>query len=161
MTPDDGWAWEIAKTCYHSCDGMWHEGISHLAQTHLTVEPFMIATNRNLGSAHPLYKLLKPHCEGTALINYGASELLIARDGDVDQMFSADLVALYPLITSEVSQPSCGTNPDPTRRLITVTASRFGTLREWPLRVRVRVRARNVCEARPRDAPVKAAKRRV
>ncbi|CAM9284618.1 unnamed protein product [Choristocarpus tenellus] len=102
MTPDDGWAWQIAKLCYHSCDGMWHEGICHLGQTHLTVEPFLVATNRHFSNRHPIYKLLKPHLEGTAFINHSASNSLIEKDGSVDDMFSADVVALHPTITSEV-----------------------------------------------------------
>ncbi|CAM9187044.1 unnamed protein product [Choristocarpus tenellus] len=102
MTPDDGWAWQIAKLCYQSCDGMWHEGISHLGQTHLTIEPFLVATNRHFSDRHPIYKLLKPHMEGSAFINDAASGVLIEKDGTVDNLLGADIEAIYPVITSEV-----------------------------------------------------------
>ena len=39
--------------------------VSHLGRTHLFIEPFVIATERQLGENHPLRLLLRPHFEGT------------------------------------------------------------------------------------------------
>lgn len=35
----------------------------------------LVAVNRQLPKEHPIYDLLKPHLEGTALINWGAQNV--------------------------------------------------------------------------------------
>ena len=49
--------WDKAKTAVQIADGNYHEAVSHLGQTHLVVEAFIMATNNQL-SGHPVYTLL-------------------------------------------------------------------------------------------------------
>ncbi len=86
FTPHDGDSWLIAKTVVEIADGNYHEAISHLAQTHLFVDPFVVATRRNLASNHPLNLLLVPHFEGTLYINNLAQEYLISAGHGVDRL---------------------------------------------------------------------------
>jgi len=84
FTPEDGAGWLIAKTIVEIADANYHETISHLGRTHLFVEPFIIATHRNLAPAHPLHRLLMPHFEGTLSINDAAHRFLLHPRGAVD-----------------------------------------------------------------------------
>lgn len=52
-----------------------HEVVSHLGNTHLVLEGPMVALHRQLPKAHPIYVLLEPHVEGTAIINWGAQDV--------------------------------------------------------------------------------------
>ncbi|NJO80678.1 MAG: lipoxygenase, partial [Cyanobacteria bacterium RM1_2_2] len=54
-------SWNYAKLCVQIADANHHEMISHLCYTHLVMEPFAIATARQLGKNHPLGLLLRPH----------------------------------------------------------------------------------------------------
>jgi arachidonate 15-lipoxygenase len=82
------WAWNIAKTTVQIADANYHELISHLGLTHLLIEPFAIATQRQLASAHPLGVLLRPHFEGTLLINDLAQKFLIGEKDPVDELLA-------------------------------------------------------------------------
>eukprot|EP00177_Eucheuma_denticulatum_P008352 GFKZ01015190.1.p1 GENE.GFKZ01015190.1~~GFKZ01015190.1.p1 ORF type:complete len:644 (-),score=90.51 GFKZ01015190.1:154-2085(-) len=86
--------WAIAKMAVNQNDATHHELVAHLGRTHLLVEPFVIATMRQLSSTHPLHVLLKPHFEGTIFINDTASNNLVAPGGDVDQIFAGDITAV-------------------------------------------------------------------
>ncbi|MEM8719800.1 MAG: lipoxygenase family protein [Cyanobacteria bacterium P01_G01_bin.39] len=91
-TPQDGqWSWLIAKTIVQIADANYHELISHLGRTHLLIEPFVIATARELAPNHPLGILLRPHFEGTLFINDAATVGLINPEGIVDATLSASL----------------------------------------------------------------------
>jgi arachidonate 15-lipoxygenase len=81
-------AWKIAKTIVQIADANHHELISHLGLTHLLIEPFAIATARQLASEHPLSILLSPHFEGTLLINDLAQKLLIGTGQPVDELLA-------------------------------------------------------------------------
>jgi arachidonate 15-lipoxygenase len=78
FTPLDGDNWMTAKTVLQMADSNYHELISHLAQTHLFIEPFVLATNRCFTDNHAVKVLLKPHLQGTILINYGAHKKFIS-----------------------------------------------------------------------------------
>lgn len=91
FTPDDGYNWLIAKTIVSIADGNYHEAVAHLGRTHLFVEPFVIATHRQLAPNHPLYLLLLPHFEGTLAINYMARGHLVNKGGAVDRLFGGTL----------------------------------------------------------------------
>lgn len=92
ITPSTGAdAWMMAKTIVQIADANFHEAVSHLARTHLLVEPFVIATHRQLPATHPLFKLLVPHFQGTLAINHAAYEFLIAPKGGVDELLSSTI----------------------------------------------------------------------
>ena len=76
--------WMTAKTVLQMADSNYHELISHLGQTHLFIEPFVVATNRCFSNIHPVRLLLKPHLEGTALINYFAAHKLLAPESPLN-----------------------------------------------------------------------------
>jgi arachidonate 15-lipoxygenase len=83
-------AWDKAKTAVQIADGNYHEAVSHLGQTHLVVEAFIMATQNQL-SGHPVAKLLQPHFEGTLFINNAAQSALIAPGGTVDAIFGGTI----------------------------------------------------------------------
>lgn len=49
------------------------------------VEPFVIATNRQLSAIHPIYKLLQPHFRDTMFINALARQTLINAGGILEK----------------------------------------------------------------------------
>lgn len=53
--------------------------------THAVMEPFVIATNRQLSVTHPVYKLLQPHYRDTMTINALARQTLINAGGIFEQ----------------------------------------------------------------------------
>jgi len=83
-------AWDKAKTAVEIADGNYHEAVSHLGQTHLVVEAFIMATNNQL-SGHPVATLLSPHFEGTLFINNAAQSKLIAPRGAVDAILAGTI----------------------------------------------------------------------
>ena len=52
--------------------------------THAVIEPFVIATNRQLSVLHPINKLLDPHFHNTMNINALARQILINASGVVE-----------------------------------------------------------------------------
>ncbi|MBW4674280.1 MAG: lipoxygenase [Desmonostoc geniculatum HA4340-LM1] len=90
VTDTDADTWMTAKNIVQMADSNYHELVSHLARTHLVVEPFIVATNL-LPDNHNLRNLLKPHLEGTVLINYGAHTTLIAPGGGVDELLASSI----------------------------------------------------------------------
>ncbi|MEM8829903.1 MAG: lipoxygenase family protein [Cyanobacteria bacterium P01_G01_bin.19] len=85
------WSWLIAKTIVQIADANYHELISHLGRTHLLIEPFIIATARELAPNHPVGILLRPHFQGTLFINNAATVGLINKEGIVDATFGSTL----------------------------------------------------------------------
>jgi hypothetical protein len=51
--------------------------IAHTLNPHAVIEPFVIATNRELSVLHPIHKLLHPHFRDTMNINACAWQNLI------------------------------------------------------------------------------------
>ena len=91
-TPEEEqWSWLIAKTIVQIADANYHELISHLGRTHLLIEPFVIATERELAPNHPLGILLRDHFQGTLFINNAATVGLINKNGIVDATFGGTL----------------------------------------------------------------------
>ena len=72
--------WLFVKSCVTTADSNIHEWCSHLGDTHLTMEPHIIAIYNTLRKAkHPLYTFLKPLGKDTLLLNcklYHLSEIL-------------------------------------------------------------------------------------
>lgn len=57
-------------------------------RTHAAVEPYVIATNRQLSVIHPIYRLLRPHFRYTMDINALARLILINGGGIIESSFS-------------------------------------------------------------------------
>ncbi|KAG0619453.1 hypothetical protein M758_4G141400 [Ceratodon purpureus] len=82
------WLWELAKAHVSSCDSSYHEVISHYLRTHACIEPFIIATNRQLSVLHPVHRVLVPHYKNTLDINGAARKALVNAGGIIEYYFT-------------------------------------------------------------------------
>jgi arachidonate 15-lipoxygenase len=98
------WAWNAAKTVVASADDNHHEIISHLARTHLFVEPFIVATHLALPDHHPVSLLLRPHFEGTIFINWSAVHFLVSKGGGVDQLQAGTITSDLKVAAEALTQ---------------------------------------------------------
>ncbi|KAK7306731.1 hypothetical protein VNO77_44687 [Canavalia gladiata] len=84
------WLWRLAKAHVLAHDSGYHELVSHWLRTHCAVEPFIIATHRQLSAMHPIYRLLHPHLRYTMDINSLARQVLISANGVIESSFSTN-----------------------------------------------------------------------
>uniref|UniRef100_A0ACD5WB13 Uncharacterized protein n=1 Tax=Avena sativa TaxID=4498 RepID=A0ACD5WB13_AVESA len=82
------WLWKLAKAHVLAHDSGYHQLVSHWLRTHCCVEPYIIATNRQLSRMHPIYRLLHPHFRYTMQMNAKSRSGLINADGIIEQTFS-------------------------------------------------------------------------
>eukprot|EP01006_Ploeotia_vitrea_P046781 TRINITY_DN67061_c7_g1_i3.p1 TRINITY_DN67061_c7_g1~~TRINITY_DN67061_c7_g1_i3.p1 ORF type:complete len:694 (-),score=76.91 TRINITY_DN67061_c7_g1_i3:202-2004(-) len=75
-TRDDA-RWMVAKYLTNLAAGIRHELFDHLFRSHIVVESVVVATMRQLPSAHPVFRLLHPHFLFTTEINDFARSHLI------------------------------------------------------------------------------------
>ena len=81
------WLWRFAKAHVLAHDAGYHQLVSHWLSTHCAVEPYVIATNRQLSAMHPIYRLLQPHFRYTMEINASARSTLIDAGGIIESTF--------------------------------------------------------------------------
>ncbi|KAL0421537.1 UNVERIFIED_CONTAM: Lipoxygenase 6, chloroplastic [Sesamum latifolium] len=88
------WIWKLAKAHVCSNDAGVHQLVNHWLKTHACMEPYIIATHRQLSSMHPIYKLLHPHMRYTMEINALARQSLINGGGIIEACFSPGKYAM-------------------------------------------------------------------
>lgn len=86
-TPRDGLDWLLARTVAQNADFTLSTLAHHLARVHLGLEPFAMATARQLGEAHPIGRLLRPHLRHLLGQDELSRRLLLGPGGAVERLF--------------------------------------------------------------------------
>jgi arachidonate 15-lipoxygenase len=96
---DDQQDWFYAKLCVQIADGNHHEMTTHLCRTHFAMEPFAVATARQLAEAHPLSILLAPHFRFLIANNHLGRLQLVNPGGRVDDILAGSLAESLSIAT--------------------------------------------------------------
>ncbi|CAL4941465.1 unnamed protein product [Urochloa decumbens] len=88
LSADKFTAWDLAKAHAAANDTSKNNFVIHWLNVHATMEPFVIATNRQLSALHPVHKLLKPHFRNTLHVNAVARQIIFGsgdrrKNGDI------------------------------------------------------------------------------
>lgn len=89
--PDDGWGWRIAMLYFEAADVAFNSACGHVLRTHLSMEPFCMATPRQLSRDHKVRVLLEPHTRYTLAANSGAYDSFIDRTKTYYDFYSGTL----------------------------------------------------------------------
>jgi arachidonate 15-lipoxygenase len=95
--------WLFAKFCVQVADANHHEMSTHLCRTHFAMEPFAIATARQLAASHPLNLLLRPHFRFMLANNDLGRKRLINQSGPVDDLLAGTLDESLALVADAYS----------------------------------------------------------
>lgn len=76
--------WERVKRIFRCNYFVFGEVTTHLSETHLNIEQYIVPIRRNLLNS-PIARLLLPHFYGTTAVNMAANEILLADDGLVQK----------------------------------------------------------------------------
>ncbi|XP_055894547.1 allene oxide synthase-lipoxygenase protein-like isoform X2 [Biomphalaria glabrata] len=90
--------WTLVKMWYNNADSAHQQALTHLGFTHLLMESFSLATQRNLSHSHPVYKILAPHFLNIIAINSLAVSELVSDGGWVDQTMNYGNKGMYALV---------------------------------------------------------------
>jgi arachidonate 15-lipoxygenase len=74
-----GAGWKLAKLYFEVADQNAHFGCGHVHRTHFVIEPFCMATARQLSFQHPVHLLLQPHIRYTLATNNSAYKYFLDR----------------------------------------------------------------------------------
>ncbi|BDS15341.1 lipoxygenase family protein [Aureispira anguillae] len=101
-TPQDP-EWGRIKRIFRCNYFLFGEVETHLSETHLNIEQYIIPIRRNLLN-NPIARLLLPHFYGTTDVNMAANEILLSADGLVQKCS-----ALTPKSVKKISRTAFGT----------------------------------------------------
>lgn len=98
-SPKDGWSWRLARSHAQAAANARSGMVSHLALTHLLIEPIAMCVYRNLAPAHPVRNFLQTHIVNTLHINGSAVESLINKDQFVDRMVGSEVTSSHAMLS--------------------------------------------------------------
>jgi arachidonate 5-lipoxygenase len=87
LAPDARWL--HARSHLQAADGLIHEGVRHLLETHLVMEVVAVVTAGQLHPDHPVCQLLAPHLRFTVAIDCLARGDLLSPGGPIDLAVAA------------------------------------------------------------------------